>query len=606
MLHILSDLRKIVPRDEKKNILLILLLIASATCLETLSVGLIIPGLALFSGDANALLDRLPGTVLNNIRSRSREDLLVIGMFLLVIIFFLKNSFIAFSNWFQARFASILQMKLARQLFATYLRQPYSFHLNRNSSELIRYVNNETHSVINYVIAPLLVMTSECFVIFGLVVLLIMLEPFAVAVSLGFLALAAGFLHYLIKNKLRKWGQMRMKYEVSVLQHLQQGLGGVKDIKLLGRETEFLLKFESNLRGAATMYGHSRAVAELPRLWLEFFGVFGLCLMVFILNRLLGKNIGSMLTLAGVCAVAAFRVLPSLNRIAFAIQAMSYGRSVVAKLAAEFALPSDPVVLFSKQSRPLVSALEVKDVNFYYENSDQQVLNSVSLTIIRGQTVGIIGPSGSGKSTLVDIILGLLSPTSGQVLVDSSSIYEDIRNWQSQIGYVPQVIFLTDDSLRRNIAFGLSDEEIDNDKVETALHAAMLTSFVKSLPDGLDTLVGDRGVKLSGGQRQRIGIARALYNSPEVLVFDEATSALDGETEQGVMDSLASLKGKKTLIIVAHRLSTVQDCDIIYKLDKGHVTASGSYQNVIGASLGARRHHDGNVNVAGKAELPLK
>jgi ABC-type multidrug transport system fused ATPase/permease subunit len=160
--------------------------------------------------------------------------------------------------------------------------------------------------------------------------------------------------------------------------------------------------------------------------------------------------------------------------------------------------------------------------------------------------------------------------------------------------------------LRRNIAFGLSDEEIDNDKVETALHAAMLTSFVKSLPDGLDTLVGDRGVKLSGGQRQRIGIARALYNSPEVLVFDEATSALDGETEQGVMDSLASLKGKKTLIIVAHRLSTVQDCDIIYKLDKGHVTASGSYQNVIGASLGARRHHDGNVNVAGKAELPLK
>lgn len=584
MIQLLKDLRAILPRDERKSILLIIVLIIAATCMEALSVGMVIPGLALFSGSPNVVLDRLPDSILNKIRSRSREDLLVVGMFFLVILFFLKNIFIAFSNWFQARFASNLQMKFARQLFTTYLRQPYSFHLNRNPSELIRYVNNETHSVINYVIAPLLVMTSECFVILGLVALLVLLEPIAVVVSLAFLALAAGLLHYLIKNKVRKWGELRMQYEVAVLQHLQQGLGGVKDIKLLGREREFISKFESSLVGAAAMHGYSRSVGELPRLWLEFFGVFGLFLMVFILNNLLEKNIGSMLTLLGVCAVAAFRILPSLNRITFAIQAMSYGRSVVSKLASEFALPWEPVVFRSTQSRPFVSTLEVKDLTFRYENSNQQTLNGVSLTIRRGQTIGIIGPSGSGKSTLVDIILGLLSPTGGQILVDGSNIYDDMRNWQNQIGYVPQAIFLTDDSLRRNIAFGLADEEIDHDKVERALRSAMLYPFVKSLPLGLDTLVGDRGVKLSGGQRQRIGIARALYNSPAILVFDEATSSLDGETEQGVMDSLVSLKGKKTLIIVAHRLTTVQECDIIYKIDKGRVTASGSYQSVIGSS----------------------
>lgn len=581
MIQLLKDLRKILPSDEKKSILLITLLIVAGTCLETLSVGLMIPGLALYSTDSNAIFHRLPDHISEYLRSWSREDLLISGMFFLAGLFFLKNFFLAFSNWFQARFASNLQMKLARQLFITYLRQPYSFHLNRNSSELIRYVNSETHSLINYVISPLLIMTSESFVIVGLLLLLVFLEPIAVIASLVFLSLAAWGLHNIIKNKLKRWGQLRLQYEISLLQQLQQGLGGVKDIKLLGRENDFLSNFASHLEAAARMNQNNRAVAELPRLWLEFFGVLGLCFMVLIMNRVLGKDIDNMVTMVGVSAVAAFRVLPSLNRITFATQALSYGRSVVVTLANECSLRTD----FANHvngtvSRPIKSCIEIQDVAFSYENSDKFALTRISMKINRGQSVGIIGPSGGGKSTLIDIILGLLKPTSGKILVDGRDIEEDIRNWQNQIGYVPQSIYLTDDSLRRNIAFGLPDSEIDDGKVEKAAKAAMLLSFVEGLPQGLDTMVGERGVRLSGGQRQRIGIARALYHDPEVLVLDEATSALDNETEKAVMDAIISLKGKKTMIVVAHRLTTVQHCDRLYRLRSGRIVSEGNLTEV--------------------------
>ena len=292
-----------------------------------------------------------------------------------------------------------------------------------------------------------------------------------------------------------------------------------------------------------------------------------------------GQELTGILPVLGLFGAAAFRLLPAVNRSIMSAQTINLNRPLVDVVAADLGLIISTATTKSDQSH-LASSISVKDLSFSYENASAQALTGVSVEIFRGEAVGLVGSSGSGKSTLVDVLLGLLKPTTGRVFVDGTDIHNNLRWWQDQIGYVPQSIFLTDDTLRRNVAFGLPKDEIDEVAIEAAIRSAQLEDFVASLPDGLDTIVGERGVRLSGGQRQRIGIARALYNNPDVLVLDEATSSLDTETEHGVMQAVQALQGEKTVIIVAHRLSTVEYCDRLYRLENARIVDEGTFSEV--------------------------
>ena len=419
-----------------------------------------------------------------------------------------------------------------------------------------------------------LVLLTDGLVAFGLFALLMYVQPIGTLCVVTLFASSTILFRIVTKDRIERWGAARKFHLRKVYQHLQQGLGGAKEIKVLGREQLFLSDHEHHLRLNMDVDRRFNMVQLLPRLWLETLTMVGLATLVLIMVGT-GSSISSILPTLGLFAATAFRVMPSINRILASIQTIGYSRAFATEVFHDLQLIGDP------EDRPGLkgefgNSIELIEVSFGYKGAPKQALTEVSFRVARGEAVGIIGTSGAGKSTLVDVLLGLLSPTSGRVCVDGKDIADHRRWWQDQVGYVPQTIYLTDDTLLNNIAFGLPEQQVDREAVVRAVTAAQLDDFVQSLPDGLDTVVGERGVRLSGGQRQRIGIARALYHDPSVLVLDEATSALDSETESGVMEAVQGLLGKKTVIIVAHRTTTVAYCNRILRFEDGCLVAQGT------------------------------
>ncbi len=574
-----QKLWNLLTPKQRRSAFMLLALMFVGMLLETVGIGLVIPAMALMTQTDMAAKYPAAAPVLAMLGNPSHKQLLVGGMLALAAVYAVKALFLGFLAWRQAHFSHTLQASLSYRLFAGYLRQPYSFHLQRNSAQLLRNTINSVNGVTN-VTQQGLILISEGLVLIGFSALLLWVEPLGALVVVITLGGAAWGFHRVTRKRIVRWGQASQYHEGLRIQHLQQGLGGAKDVKLLGREGDFLAQYRTHNDSSARVSERRSTLQALPRLWLEFLAVTGLAALVLIMVEQ-GKPLDALLPTLGLFAAAAFRLMPSINRVMAALQSIRFSTAVIDTVDAELRLVDVPVAPTEGKVLPLNQALTLDHIAFRYPSAEVQSLRGISLSIPRGASVGFIGGSGAGKSTLVDVILGLLTPDHGVVSVDGVDIQGNLRGWQDQIGYVPQTIFLTDDTLRRNIAFGLPNEQIDEAAIRRAVHSAQLEQFVSELALGLDTIVGERGIRLSGGQRQRIGIARALYHNPAVLVLDEATSSLDMATERGVMDSVRALKGEKTLLIVAHRLSTVESCDRLYRLEQGRVIEEGSAADVL-------------------------
>ena len=567
----------VLQAGERRSLFGVFALILIGTVLETLSVGMMIPVLSVIASE-NHKISLLFITIKPSL-TKSQLIQLAVGLMLAVYVF--KNIFLAISVWVQRGFLTRVTSRIAARILEIYVRQPYAFHLRKNSSTLIRNTQ-DAQLIIAGGIEPMLTILTEGLIAAALFLVLVVVEPLGTICVIGLLLCATFLFQRFFDRKLQRWGTERQIQKGSIIQTIQQGLGAVKDVKVLGREDWFINEHQERQVLDASLLRRINTVQAVPRLWLEVMAMAGLAGLVAIMLAT-GKEIDAIIPTVGLFAATSFKVLPSINKVVNSKQTLKVSRSTIETIHHDLDLPISLNSITDNSSFQFENVV-VDHLNFRYEQSENLVLADINLKINSGEAVGFVGQSGSGKSTLIDIMLGLLGPISGSVVVNGQEVSEIKSDWQKTIGYIPQTIFLMDDSLRRNIAIGIADAEIDEVAIVEALKSAQLEDFVASLPDGIDTVVGERGVRLSGGQRQRIGIARALYHRPSVLVLDEATSSLDTETEHGVMQAVQALQGDKTVIIVAHRLSTVEYCDRLYRLDAGHIVDEGTFDEVMNRS----------------------
>jgi ABC-type multidrug transport system fused ATPase/permease subunit len=544
------------------------LLLLGAMALEMIGVGIIVPALALLASDLGADAPPAVAAWLARLGNPPRGLLVGGGVAAILVLYLLRTAYLLLVTHAQTAFVADLQESLSRRLFATHLARPWTVHLQANSADLLQRVG-EMDKLANACTA-FLVAVAELLVLFGVVGLVLWFEPTG-ALAVGLLmATSTWMLLSLTRRRLFDAGHRAQASTAAGMRQLQQASAGIKEVLLLGCAPELEEAYAADAAGLARARRDQAFLVQVPRLWYELAAVVALCLLTGVMVWQ-GRSTQQMLPTLGLFAVAAFRMLPSVNRIAMGLQTVVFFTPTIDSLRRELA---EAPCIAAQPALPPVSfreAIRLEGVAFRYPHAQGQALEQIDLTIPHGAAVGLAGGSGAGKSTLVDIVLGLLAPTTGRVTVDGTDIAGNLPGWQRLVGYVPQAIHLSDDTIRRNVAFGVPDRLIDDAAVARALRAARLDGFVASLPQGVDTTVGERGVRLSGGQRQRIGIARALYRDPEVLVLDEATSSLDTATEAEVMLAVNALHGTKTLIIVAHRLSTVADCDVVWRLEAGRL-----------------------------------
>ncbi len=491
------------------------------------------------------------------------------------------------------RFSFMRGFTISTRLLGAYLRQPYGWFLSRNSAEIGKNVLSEVDATIARVMTPLLRLTANVILVLAILGFLMAVDPFVTLLSATVLGGSYAAIYLRLRGKLRKAGEELMVAVGGRFRVAQEASGGIKDVKLLGLEDSYTDEFSKAAIASARQLVQVAIMSELPRFVLEAI-TFGslLCLVLILLLRSDG-DIVSIVPMLGIFAFSVMRLLPSLQQIYHGLASIRGGAAVLDNIVADYtSAPIGTGTLKDVASAlPLEEGLELSGVVFHYEQADRPSLNGMDLTIPARTTIGLVGGTGAGKTTLVDVILGLLTPTSGEIRADGRLITPDnVRAWQKSLGYVPQSIYLTDDSVAANIAFGVPKDQIDRVALERAARAAALHDFVTTeLPQGYDTLVGERGVRLSGGQRQRIGIARALYRSPSLLIMDEATSALDNITERVVMEAVQNIRADTTIILIAHRLTTVKDCDRIFLMEKGRIAASGTYDELVSANATFRQ-----------------
>ena len=574
-LDLFREVLSLLTRRERFRVLVLVLLSLFTMVLEIASVGLVVPvaGVVVSGYDTSSL--PVIGT---SIAEWSDRILLVAAMSLLLGVFVVKNLVIILGNYIRSRILLSVNARLTTTLFVKFLEQPYLFHLRNNSAELVQATQNIA-TVTSGSLVPALMLIADVLVSLGVVALMVAVEPIGSLVTILLFGTVGIWLVMFTRARVERWGNDARVAKTGVMQALLQGFGGIKEIKILGRSSTFVKEHQTHLHSALRSQRLYSTFTTIPRSLFEILAVMGLVVLVSLM-AVQARPSDEILPVLALFAAGTFRVLPSITRIVDSISQIRFAGAMVDQVRSHMQLPEPRSRAGGVGVLGEFHRLELTDVSFSYGSDTPFRLGPISIAIERGEYVGLVGESGSGKSTLVDLIGGLVDPIKGTICVNGMLLSDVTDSWQSKIGYVPQTIFLTDDSIRSNVALGIPDEKIDDQRVRTALEAAQLMDFCLTLPNGVGTPVGERGVRLSGGQRQRIGIARALYHEPDVLLLDEATSALDVETEREVMVAVNALKGQKTVIIVAHRLSTVEQCDRLYRLAGGKVIQSGSFKEV--------------------------
>lgn len=586
-----------------KRIELVLLLFAFLTVsiMDALGIGLVGPFMGLATNPELIHKNLWLANTYKALNLKNTNQFIGLLGLTIVAIFYLKSFFYYQIQRYVFRFCFTQQVKLRLRLLHTYLFLPYTFHLKTNSAHLIQNIINESQSFSYSVAIPLLNSISNSFVLVVLVLLLAKTDLAATVSVIGIL-LGTYLPFHFFRHKIVRWGKEGVDANTEMLRIVNHAIGGLKETRVIGCE-EF---FENQLGGQVNRFARVATLFHvfqmLPRLVIESLLITFVVGLVSI-SLLFEQRSQNLVSVLGIFAIASIRLLPSASQLMSNMGVLRNFKPTLERLYMDLKEIEKPEsvnylkisqgVLLSKglkfenqkanknTTMPFTENIVLDKINYAYPESNSNSLTDVSLTIKKGESIALIGKSGAGKTTLVDVLLGLLIPQSGDIRVDNLSVYNSLRSWQNLIGYIPQTIFLTDDTIERNIAFGVSDDQIDPQRLNNAIRSAQLSELIAQLPEGTQTMVGEHGVRLSGGQRQRIGIARALYHEREILVLDEATSALDNETENLISQAIQDLSGTKTMIIIAHRLTTVEHCDRIYEMQKGQIVKCGSYEEVV-------------------------
>ncbi|MCX4296965.1 MAG: ABC transporter ATP-binding protein [Lachnospiraceae bacterium] len=572
----LKKINYVLDRKQKINLGILLIIIFIGAFVELLGVSAVMP-LINVAMQPETIHEKWYFILISKYTGITDANQMVLFLaVLLIIIYILKNIYVMAMYSLQYRFVFNNQQRLSVRMMKSYMQQDYLFHVSKNVAEFQRNITSDVNGFFT-VALNVLQFLAEFSVSTVLVIFLLIQDWVSTIAVAALLFLFMGIFTIFFKKVLVKIGEESRKANVLVTKWLFQAFSGIKEIKVANKESFFITNYDKNYKDCARVQRQQSILTYLPKPVMETVCICSLMLAMIIKIAVMKSDIVSFVTTLSVFAVAAFRMLPSFNKITGYISSMMFNKpaidSVYKDLKEIEQFMGQKIVRHEDTiSITLNKSIQFNDVSFHYSESDKWILKDANLEIQKNTSVALIGASGAGKTTAADLILGILEPQEGTVTIDGVDIKKCMKSWHEDIGYIPQVIYLMDDNIRANVAFGIPEEEIDDAAIEKALREAQLDQFVHALPDGLDTMIGDRGVKLSGGQRQRIGIARALYRNPNVLVLDEATSALDSDTEREVMEAIDGLHGTRTLIVIAHRLSTLRKCDKIYEVGNGRFT----------------------------------
>lgn len=561
----------ILNRGEKIKLVILFFMVGLGSILELLGVSAFSPLINLITDPSIIHTKWYLEWLYQALRIQDTRRFLSVVILIIIAIYIIKNVYLIWERNILYRYIFNVQKRVSVKLLKAYLNEPYSFFLTRNTAVLQRSLQSDTDSFVKAIkhFLELMIEAITCVVIIAYLFLVSHSMTIIIAVILVGLV---GFFALTTKKKTQKLGRDSQKYKAEIYQYMNQALGGVKEIKVLNREHTFLDKYEDSFGKFTYAQRVSEILGMVPKYCVEASCMTGLLVAILLKMYFGQKDLIDFIPQLSVFAIASVRLLPSVGRINQYFTYILYEQPSIALVYHDLQ-EVENIEEQTKQNQDwkLKSELRICSISYHYPNTDKNVLENASMVIRKGTMVGLVGASGAGKSTLADIILGLLTPQMGKIFADDLDVLKNVHTWQQEIGYIPQVIYLSDDSIRNNIAFGVPEDEIDDTRVRLAAEQAQLADFIDLLPDGYQTSVGDRGIRLSGGQRQRIGIARALYNDPELLILDEATSALDHDTETAVMEAIDHLQGQKTMIIIAHRLSTIANADCIYEVADGKI-----------------------------------